>query len=458
MPIPARPIRALAATTAVTVGLLVAQPASAAEYVTDGSFETGLSSPSVWTSTSSNFGTSICDAAACGTGGGPMVPRTGNVFTWFGGTSSAETGSVSQNVTVPAGRPTVLSFWLKASAPHTGTTLKVSIGGVQRWTYAEATDDPVAHPYAAYTRVEIPIPGSAFAGTPTPLRFDFVSPGRASGTINYAVDDVSLVDGSLADARVALSPTTGTARVGDVVTYDVTVANAGPTTADVSVRGTLTPGLEPISSGGSGLTCTPPAGPGAQLVCTAGSLAPGAVVTDRIELRAVAVGTAGLTLTSHVAPPAHDAEPSNDSATATLEVLPVPGPHIDPAPAPDVPAPQPKGTTPPSPVKPTTSEPRTAPACLVERRFVTRLIRGRKGPGLRIPASPSRARIVSARLTGPKRGKTRKVRRTRRNVTVDLRGAPAGRYTLRVRVRVPAAGRGKKPRTVTVTRTYRACR
>lgn len=429
MRISARSFRAVTTAAAATLGLLVAQPASAAEYVTDGSFETTLGSSANWTSTSGNFGTSFCDAAGCGTAGGSMIPRTGSVFAWFGGTPNAETGSVSQNVTVPAGRATVLSFWLKTSGPRTGTTLKLLFGGVERWSYTEATDDPVDHPYDAYTRIEVPMPGSAFDGNPTPLRFDFVSPGGPRA-VNYAVDDVSLVD-IPADARVALRPTTGTARVGDVVAYDVTVSNAGPSRADVSVRGALPSGTELVSAGGSGLTCTPPAGPGGELVCAAASLAPGASATGRIELRAVAVGTAGLTLTAQIAPPAHDADPSNDSATATLEILPASAPQtgdpapqpIDQAPQPIDPAPQPRASTPPAPVKPTTSEPRTAPACLVERRFVTRLIRGRKGPGLRIPASPSRARIISARLTGPKRGKARNVRHARRNVTVDLRGA-----------------------------------
>src|SRR4051812_34965273 len=108
---------------ALIVGLLGAVPAFAsAEYVTDGSFETGLSGSPAWASSSSNYVTSLCDFASCGTGGGPMIPRTGAVFAWFGGTSNLEIGSASQDVTVPAGRPTVLSFWFKTSMPRAGTT------------------------------------------------------------------------------------------------------------------------------------------------------------------------------------------------------------------------------------------------------------------------------------------------------------------------------------------------
>lgn len=461
MSILTRPVRATVAAAAVSLGLLLAQPASAdVEHITDGSFETALGSPSAWTSTSSNFGTSFCDLGGCGNAEGAMLPRTGSVFVWFGGTNDAETASASQNVTVPAGRATVLSFWLKAAAPQTGATLKVQVGGAEQWSYTETANEPNGHPYAAYTRIEVPLPTSAFNGKPTPLRFDFVSPGNAGSPTSYALDDVSLTSRET-DVSVTLGTSTPSARIGDVVTYDVSVFNAGPEAADVTLRGSIPRGLELMSAGSSDLTCVPPSGAANEVLCDAGTIAPGATVGGQIRARAVAAGSAGLTVTSEVAQPIGDRDPSNDSATATIQVLlddpePLPdgpaAPPISPAPNPVVPSPKSQGGA----AKPTTSEPRTAPACLVERRFVTRLIRGRKGSGLRIPAEPSRARIVSARLTGPKRWKARKARHTRKNVTVDLRGTPAGRYTLRVRVRI-AATRRSKARTVTVTRTYRAC-
>lgn len=570
-----RPARSLLSTAlAATIGLLALQPAVAsAEYVTDGSFETGLSGSSAWSSTSTNFGTTFCNAADCGNGGGAMIPRTGTVLAWFGGTASLETASVTQDVTVPAGRPTVLSFWLKTSAPRTGTTLAVSVGGVQHWSYTEATDDPAGHPYAAYTRVEVPIPGSAFDGGPTQLRFDFLSPG-APFSVNYALDDVSLVDATIADASASVSPTSGSVRVGDEVTYVVGLSNAGPNGASVSLRGVVPPELELVWSGGLGLSCTGSAGPGDALSCGPLSLLSGASSYAQLRFRAVASGTASLALTSEVAEPATDPDPSDDTATATLEIEPVAdlsatidapadatagtpfdvvvGAHNDgPSPATDTllttelptgftladapadcaasgttvtcdlgtladgddaertlrvvpgqvgdvelattaasaahdpdaandratapvtvapkpvdPGDEPPVTTPEPPVVPrapagappaTTPEPPLAPVCLSERRFATRLLRGRSGPGLRIPADPSRGRVVAARLTGPRGWKARTPKRTRSTVNVDLRGAPAGRYTLRVRVRIAAAGRSRA-RTVTVTRTYRTCR
>ncbi len=574
-----RMARTLTTLAALALGLLAAHPAAAsAEYVADGSFEAALHGSQEWSNGSNHFVTVICDAPTCGDANQSMVPRTGAAFTWFGGTADVESAFISQQVTVPAGRPTVLSFWVRAGAPRFGSTIRVSVGDDQVWAFDEQhldDDDRNDHPYADYTRIEVPIPGSAFDGSPTPLRFDFTSPG-ASTAVNYAIDDVSLVDGPSADASASLTPTSGTAQLGDVVTYDLALTNDGPSSAAVTLRGTLPPELELVSAGGVGLSCAPPTNPGGELVCDGGMLAPGASVTGQVVVRAVAVGTPSLTMSSVVAEPAVDPNPTNDSASTTLVIEPVsdlvatidapsaatvdepfdvtvgarndgPSPATDATTTTELPAgftvadhpadcavsgttvtcdvgavavgdelertlsvvpasagaveletavaatehdpdpandrsvasvlvadppeePEPPVTTPgpptqaapptlpaPIPAPPVTPEPRTAPVCLSKRRFSTRLLRGRSGPGLRINASPSRARIVSARLSGgPRSWKARNAPRTRSQVRVDLRGAPASRYTLRVRVRIAATKRSKA-RTVTVTRHYRTC-
>lgn len=565
-----RLLRAMGTAIAVVVALLAAQPASAAtEVVTDGGFEAGVPSPH-WTDVSAVNGHSGCDTSesVCGTGGGTAGPSSGTRWIWFGGTgTAAETAHVSQAVTVPAGRAATLSFWLWIGIPGPAATLRVSLDGTDLRTFA----GDAGGAYGSYAKVEIPLPGSTFDGTAKTLRFDYVTPTGTNN--NYSIDDVSLTYEDQADASASVSPTSGSVRVGDEVTYVVGLSNAGPNGASVSLRGVVPPELELVWSGGLGLSCTGSAGPGDALSCGPLSLLSGASSYAQLRFRAVAPGTASLALTSEVAEPATDPDPSDDTATATLEIEPVadlaatidapadatagtpfdvvvgarndgPSPATDTllttelptgftladapadcaasgttvtcdlgtladgddaertlrvvtgqvgdvelattaasaahdpdaandratapvtvAPKPVDPGDEPPVTTPDPPVvarspagapPATTPEPPLAPVCLSERRFATRLLRGRSGPGLRIPADPSRGRVVAARLTGPRGWKARTPKRTRSTVNVDLRGAPAGRYTLRVRVRIAAAGRSRA-RTITVTRTYRTC-
>ena len=68
--------------------------------VDDGSFEAGAFG-GTWNESSTNFGTPICDAGSCGTGGG-TGPSDGSFWTWFGGVSAYELGIVNQDVTIPA--------------------------------------------------------------------------------------------------------------------------------------------------------------------------------------------------------------------------------------------------------------------------------------------------------------------------------------------------------------------
>ena len=91
--------------------------------VGDGSFETGTPNAS-WEEFSTNFGTPLCDAV-CGLGGG-TGPRTGAWWAWFGGTTAAETGIITQSVTIPSGSAE-LTFWLEIPATATGTNGFLSV-------------------------------------------------------------------------------------------------------------------------------------------------------------------------------------------------------------------------------------------------------------------------------------------------------------------------------------------
>ena len=80
-------------------------------FVADPGFEGGTPN-AFWTEASTNFGTPICDAVSCGTGGG-TGPHGGTFWVWFGGIDAVEEGSMSQSVTIPAGVSASLTFFLE---------------------------------------------------------------------------------------------------------------------------------------------------------------------------------------------------------------------------------------------------------------------------------------------------------------------------------------------------------
>jgi hypothetical protein len=87
--------------------------------INDESFEDGPGGGQ-WTEASTNFGTPICDAGTCGTGGGAAVPNTGTFYVWFGGATSVETGSVEQSAMVPNGTTGALQMYVKMAVPGPG--------------------------------------------------------------------------------------------------------------------------------------------------------------------------------------------------------------------------------------------------------------------------------------------------------------------------------------------------
>jgi hypothetical protein len=98
------------------------------EAVADGSFEGGTPSAD-WTEASTNFGSPLCTVAGCGAGTG-TGPRTGSWWTWFGGVSAYEEGSMSQAVTIAPGSN--LTFWLEAIICDSAADyLEVTIDGNQ---------------------------------------------------------------------------------------------------------------------------------------------------------------------------------------------------------------------------------------------------------------------------------------------------------------------------------------
>jgi hypothetical protein len=95
-------------------------------FVIDPSLEASYSNPSgAWAQSSSNFGSPLCTVADCGNGNGTAGPRSGSVWSWFGGvvfsipgTVSPEVGTLSQNVIFPAcGATLQFYFWIGTAQP-----------------------------------------------------------------------------------------------------------------------------------------------------------------------------------------------------------------------------------------------------------------------------------------------------------------------------------------------------
>lgn len=153
--------------------------------VLDSGFELSLNGNGPWASTSTGFGTSLCDVASCG-GGGSAGPHGGRVWVWFGGTASAETGTVSQVVTIPAGGPRYLNFWFRAGLVADGSArLGVSVDGVEVAEFHEPESNE-----ADYTQRSVDI--SAYAdGAGHKIEFRYTKPAT-SGISNFSVDDVTV--------------------------------------------------------------------------------------------------------------------------------------------------------------------------------------------------------------------------------------------------------------------------
>lgn len=133
-----------------------------------------------WSSTSTNFGTVLCDVSSCGNCGGPCIPNGG---AWFGGTQSEETGTLSQSFNVAVAGNAYLKFFRKV--PKKGTpadSLIITIDGVR--VFSEATDDSIG----VYTEVSVNF-GNLSADNHTLL---FNSRKISAGNCNVLVDDITL--------------------------------------------------------------------------------------------------------------------------------------------------------------------------------------------------------------------------------------------------------------------------
>jgi len=174
------------ANAAAALQYVKSNPPACTNLFQDPSFEQYTPNPA-WGEASTNFTTPLCTATYCGTGGGTALPRTGEVWGWFGGTSAAETASLSQTVTIPYGSAK-LEFYLWLGLAGVGSDASdrfaVRIDDTPVFS-ANATQTAL---YPSYTKVTVDVSSFADGGSHT-VTFRSVTEGQ---TVNFNLDDVSL--------------------------------------------------------------------------------------------------------------------------------------------------------------------------------------------------------------------------------------------------------------------------
>jgi len=195
------------------------------EAVEDGSFEAGTPNP-YWTEASTNFGTPLCTAASCGTGGGTASPRTGDWWGWFGGTTATEDASLSQDVTIPNAGSALLTFyfWIGTGSGNGTDVFTVSMDGNTLFTALENDGNYTG----GYTQVSVDVSSYADGGTHT---LELAS--STNGSTNFNVDDVSVATcaaSGVGQSHLQLTKTSSTDRptAGQPFDYTITVTNTGP--------------------------------------------------------------------------------------------------------------------------------------------------------------------------------------------------------------------------------------
>jgi uncharacterized repeat protein (TIGR01451 family) len=198
-------------------------PPPLAEQVQDGSFEAGSPNP-FWTESSTNFGTPLCSAGTCGTGGGTAGPNSGTWWAWFGGIGAYEEGAVSQMVTIPAG--TTMMTWYQMLGACSGMAqdyLEVNIDGTQEYVI-DASDASCG--VLSHSQQSIDISAYADGGSHT-IEFHSEVFGTG-GTTNFSVDDVSIIaPDPLPDIAIDKSPATQDVVMGGNANFTITVTNSG---------------------------------------------------------------------------------------------------------------------------------------------------------------------------------------------------------------------------------------
>ena len=216
-------------------GLLVDQ------LLQDPSFELYTPNP-YWDEYSAAFGTPLCTVADCGTGTG-TGPNTGDVWSWFGGTSSGDTGYVSQDVMILPGTANMTFFVEQTVCGDGGASnyMALKIDGVELWR----TDglDPACG-ILGYRLIEVDVSDYADGNTHE-IKFDSVTIGNG----NFFVDDVELNLEPGADVPwLSEDPIAGTVPADSsldiTITYDSTGLAEGDYLATIRVKNPPAPAID----------------------------------------------------------------------------------------------------------------------------------------------------------------------------------------------------------------------
>ncbi len=190
--------------TVFAAGIVVALVGAANAQIADGGFEAGPFG-GAWTEFSTNFGSTVCDIATCGQGGG-TGPGSGTYWSWFGGIAAYEAGSVSQSAVFASGMNTLtFIFELPVASGDAGDYLNLSVDGNVLWTAlgSDAT-------FVGYQSVSVDVSAFADGGAHT-VSFDSEVFGNG-GLTNFFVDDVALVPAPSAAALLGLGGLVGLRR------------------------------------------------------------------------------------------------------------------------------------------------------------------------------------------------------------------------------------------------------
>ncbi|MEY9932665.1 hypothetical protein ABH926_007316 [Catenulispora sp. GP43] len=160
---------------------------TAAQLLVNPGFESGASTG--WTGTSTLGFNPITNS----TSGEP--PHGGSWEAWLNGNGSADTDTVSQSVTIPAGCTATLSYWLHVdttestttATPDTFTVQLIGSSGSVLTTLATFSNLDKVSGYTQHTSDV-----SAYAGQTVTLRFTGKETDTKGGTTSFVLDDTAL--------------------------------------------------------------------------------------------------------------------------------------------------------------------------------------------------------------------------------------------------------------------------
>ncbi|HEU4886888.1 MAG TPA: IPT/TIG domain-containing protein [Thermoanaerobaculia bacterium] len=265
----------------------------------------------------------------------PFVPQGGDLFSVI--TYGSRTGTLAESLGFGAGR----SF----STTYNGTNLTLKASGPIITPPLSPNSD------AIIGGATVTINGTGFQGSGGPFggtvtfggtasaivnlvnsgQLTAVAPPHAAGTVDVVVTNPDGQPTTAASAftytsngDLSLTKTASTDRVATSgsFSYVIAVSNSGPSSAtDVTVTDTLPTGMALVSASGTGWSCSDNGAAPPTITCTMLTLAAGAANPITVNVTAPATSNPALTNTASVTSTSSDPNLSNNSGSATVEVI-----------------------------------------------------------------------------------------------------------------------------------------